>query len=184
MATMMLGEVSPGGVGSGLYGLLMAVVLAVFIAGLMVGRTPEYLGKQVGRREITWTSLYLLALPLTLLVSAALAIGTASGRAGIGNAGPHGLSEVVYAMASTANSNGSAFGGLTATSGFYLDTLSVVFVVALAGAFARQRARPAGRGTLATDTPLFVVLTGAVVVLVTLLSFLPALALGPLAEAL
>jgi len=194
MANMMLGEISPGGGGSGLYGLLMTALVAVFLGGLLVGRTPEYLGKQVRQREITFISLYALALPATVLIGTALALALPAGRAGLLNTGPHGLAEPLYAFTSAANSNGSAFAGLNADTTFYNTALGVtmlagrylpmIFVLALAGAFARQGIRPASRGTLATHTPFFVAFITATAVLMSLLSFLPTLALGPLADAL
>ncbi|WP_375479333.1 potassium-transporting ATPase subunit KdpA [uncultured Jatrophihabitans sp.] len=195
LGNMMLAEVSPGGAGSGLYGLLVAAILAVFVGGLMVGRTPEFLGKRIRRREMTFVALYSLAFPATLLIAAAVAVALPAGRATLGNSGAHGLSEALYAVTSTTASNGSAFAGLNANTDFYNILLGIVmligrylplvFILALAGAFARQRRTVAATaGTLRTDTPMFVGLVLGVVVLVTLLSFLPALALGPLAEAL
>lgn len=195
MLNMMLGEVSPGGVGSGLYGMVVMAILAVFLAGLMVGRTPEYLGKKLGRREITLVALYVLAMPFALLTGAALAAG------GVGNAldtlnnsGAHGLSEILYAFASASNNNGSAFAGLGADTPYYNTALGlamligrflpIVFVLALAGALARQRPTPVSAGTLPTHTPLFVGLHAVTVVVVAGLTFFPALALGPIAVAL
>ena len=194
MANMMLGEISPGGAGSGLYGLLIISLVAVFLGGLMIGRTPEYLGKRIRRREITFVALYSLSLPATLLIGAAVAVGLPAGRSGLLNTGAHGLSEALYAMTSAANSNGSAFAGLNANTTFYNTLLGVVmlagrylpmvFVLGLAGAFARQKPRATTAGSLPTHTAFFVVLTAVVAILVTLLSFLPAVALGPLADAL
>jgi K+-transporting ATPase ATPase A chain len=194
MLNMMLGEVSPGGVGSGLYGMLVVAVVAVFLAGLMVGRTPEYLGKKIGRREMTCAALYVLAMPTVLLVGAAIAAVTPAGLAGLQDSGSHGLSEILYAFASASNNNGSAFAGLTVSTPFYNTALGlamlvgrfvpIVLVLALAGSLASQRHVPAGPGTLPTTGPLFVTLLAGVVVVVAGLTFLPALMLGPIAEAL
>jgi len=194
MANMMLNEISPGGAGSGLYSLLMLAMLAVFLGGLMIGRTPEYLGKRLQRREITFVALYSLTMPAVLLVGAALALALPAGRLGFLNAGAHGLSEGLYAVTSAANGNGSAYAGISANTTFWNTVLAIVmlvgrylpmvFVLALAGAFGRQRKRTAGLGTLPTHAPFFVLLIAAVAVIVGLLSFLPALALGPLADAL
>ena len=194
MADMMLGEIAPGGAGSGLYGLLMIAMLAVFLGGLMIGRTPEYLGKRLQRREITFVALYLLTVPTLLLTGVAIAIGTRSGTSGLLNTGAHGLSEGLYALTSAANSNGSAFSGLNANTPFYNGMLGIVmllgrylpmvFVLGLAGAFARQRVRVETAGTLRTHTPFFVGFVIAIAVLASLLSYLPALALGPLADSL
>ncbi|MGN8244493.1 potassium-transporting ATPase subunit KdpA [Cellulomonas soli] len=194
MVNMMLGEVAPGGVGAGLAGMLVLAVVAVFLAGLMVGRTPEYLGKKIGRHEITAVALYVLTMPAIVLVGAALAIALPAGQAGIQEAGPHGLSEVLYALTSAGNNNGSAFAGLTVATPFYNTLLGVVMLVgrfvpialvlALAGRLASQRAVPPGAGTLPTRGPLFVGLLLAVVVVVTALTFVPVLSLGPVAESL
>ncbi|HEX6447626.1 MAG TPA: potassium-transporting ATPase subunit KdpA [Streptosporangiales bacterium] len=191
---MMLGEVSPGGVGSGLYGMLVMAVLAVFLAGLMVGRTPEFLGKKIGRREITMVALYVLAMPFALLVGAGMAVVLGGPRAGILNPGPHGLSEVLYAFTSASNNNGSAFAGLSVNTWYYDIALGVsmlvgrflpmVFVLRLAGALGTQQPVRAGAGTLPTRGPLFVGLVTGVVLIVAGLTFFPALALGPIAEAL
>ena len=189
---MLLGEVAPGGTGSGLYGLLILAVVTVFVAGLMVGRTPEYLGKKIGAREIKLASLYFLTTPSLVLVGTGLAVALKSGRDGMLNTGAHGLSEVLYAFASASNNNGSAFAGLTVSSPWYNTALGlamafgrllpIVFVLALAGSLAAQRQVPESTGTLRTYQPLFVgMLVGVTVVLVAL-TFLPALALGPLAE--
>jgi potassium-transporting ATPase potassium-binding subunit len=194
LSNMMLGEVSPGGVGTGLYSLLLYVVLAVFIAGLMVGRTPELLGKTVGRREITYVALSVLVTPALVLMGTGLAVVLPAATAGLLNSGPHGLSEMLYAYTSAANNNGSAFAGLTADQPFLNLTLAlcmcagrllpIVLVLALAGSFAAQRKRPVTAGTMPTDTPLFTVLLAGTVVVVAGLTFFPALALGPVAEAL
>ena len=194
ISAMMLGEIAPGGVGSGLYGLLMVVLIAVFLGGLMISRTPEYLRKRIRAPEMKMIALYYLATPAALLAGAGIAIALPAGRAAIFNSGPHGLTELVYAFTSAANSNGSAFGGLSGDTTFYNTALGVVmligrylpmvFVLGLAGSLARQRPVAVTVGTLRTDQPLFVALTTGVAVLLVLLTFLPALALGPLAEGL
>ena len=194
MAAMMLGEISPGGVGSGLYGLLMVALIAVFLGGLMVSRTPEYLRKRIRPQEMKMVALYYLATPIPLLAAAALAIAVPAGRASIGNLGPHGLSEVVYAFTSAANSNGSAFGGLSGNTTFYNVLLALVmllgryvpmvFVLGLAGSLARQRPVAVTAGSLRTDGPMFVSLALGVALVLVFLTFLPALSLGPLAEGL
>lgn len=194
LANMMLGEVSPGGVGAGLYGILVAAVLAVFVAGLMVGRTPEILGKKIGSREMTYVALYTLVVPALVLVGVGVAIALPSTADAMGNPGGHGFTEVVYAFTSAANNNGSAFGGITVTSTFFQLALAlamllgrflpIVLVLALAGSLAKQRRVPTTAGTLPTDTRLFAVLVVGVVVLVSALTFFPTLALGPVAEAL
>jgi potassium-transporting ATPase potassium-binding subunit len=192
---MMLGEVTPGGTGSGLYGMLVLAVLAVFVAGLMVGRTPEYLGKKITAREMKLVSLYILATPSLVLTGAAVAMGLASARASIFNTdSPHGFSEVLYAFTSAANNNGSAFGGLSANTTFYNTALGIVMllgrfvpmilVLALAGSFARQQPVPVNEGTLPTHKALFVTMLVGVVLIVTGLTYFPALTLGPLAEGL
>ncbi|MGV8979372.1 MAG: potassium-transporting ATPase subunit KdpA [Cellulomonas sp.] len=191
---MQLGEISPGGTGSGLYGMLVLAIVAVFIAGLMVGRTPEYLGKKIGRREITLVALYVLTMPAIVLIGTAVAIATSPGQAGILNPGGHGLSEVLYAFTSAANNNGSAFAGLTVSTPFYNTLLGlamllgrfvpIAFVLALAGRFAAQKRVPESAGTLPTHRPLFAGLLLAVVLVVVGLTFIPVLALGPIAEAL
>jgi potassium-transporting ATPase potassium-binding subunit len=194
LLNMMLGEVSPGGVGTGLYNLLVYVVLAVFIAGLMVGRTPELLGKTVGRREVTYVALSVVVTPALVLIGTGLAIVLPVATSGLLNSGPHGLTEMMYAYTSASNNNGSAFAGLTADQPFLNLTLAlcmalgrfvpIVLVLALAGAFAAQRRRPVTAGTMPTDTPLFTVLLAGTVVVIAGLTFFPALALGPIAEAL
>jgi K+-transporting ATPase ATPase A chain len=194
MLNMMLGEVAPGGTGSGLYGILVLAVLSVFIAGLMVGRTPEYLGKKLGRREMKFASLYILTTPLVVLVGAAIAMALPGERAGMLNTGPHGLSEVLYAFTSAANNNGSAFAGISVNTVWYNTALGIamlvgrllpmVFVLGLAGSLARQRTVPANEGTLPTDRALFIGLLTGVTLIVVGLTYFPALALGPLAEGL
>jgi potassium-transporting ATPase potassium-binding subunit len=195
MFHMMLGEVTPGGVGSGLYGILVLAVMAVFVAGLMVGRTPEYLRKKITGREMKFVSLYILATPSVVLAGTAIAMGMESARASIFNSGsPHGFSEVLYAFTSAANNNGSAFGGLSANTTFYNTALGlamllgrfvpIVFVLGLAGSFGRQQPAPVNEGTLPTHKALFVALLVGVVLIVTGLTYFPALTLGPLAEGL
>jgi potassium-transporting ATPase potassium-binding subunit len=194
LLNMLIGEVAPGGVGAGLYGILVLAVIAVFLAGLMVGRTPEYLGKKLGRREVTAAALSVLAMPTAVLLGTGLAMALPATRDALSNTGAHGLSEVIYAFASAGNNNGSAFAGLTATSPFLQTALGVVMLVGrfvpilavlmLAGSVAQQQRVPATAGTLPTTGPLFAGLLGGTVVLVAALTFLPALALGPIAEAL
>ena len=190
---MMLGEVAPGGVGSGLYGLLILAVITVFIAGLMVGRTPEYLGKKIGAREMKLASLYFLVTPACVLIGTAAAFATGNNSTAL-NIGPHGLSEVLYAFTSASNNNGSAFAGITVNTPWW-DTalglamligrfLPMVLVLALAGSLARQRPVPESEGTLPTHQPLFVGMVVGVTVVLVALTFLPALALGPIAEGL
>jgi potassium-transporting ATPase potassium-binding subunit len=192
MVLMQLGEVVFGGVGSGLYGLLMFAFVAVFIAGLMVGRTPEYLGKKVEAHEMKMASLAILVPCFAVLLGTAVAVVTPAGLAGLLNPGAHGLSEILYAFSSAGNNNGSAFGGLTVSTDFY-DTatgLAMLFArywvaipaLAIAGSMVRKKRVPAGPGTLPTDRPLFVLFLAAVVILVGALTFLPALTLGPIAE--
>ncbi len=192
MFNMMLGEVAPGGTGSGLYGLLVLAVLTVFIAGLMVGRTPEYLGKKIGAREVKFASLYFFTTPTLVLVGTGVAMAITSARASMLNVGAHGFSEVLYAFTSAANNNGSAFAGISVNTGFYNTALGlamllgrflpIVFVLGLAGSLARQNAAPESSGTLRTYQPLFVGMLVGVTVILVALTYLPALALGPLAE--
>lgn len=194
MVNMQLGELIFGGTGAGLYGMLMMVLLTVFIAGLMVGRTPEYLGKKVQSREIRMVMLYVLIFPLTVLVFAAIAAVTAPGLAGLNNSGPHGFSEILYAFSSTVANNGSAFAGLTGTTTFYntlfgLATLigrfaMIVPVLALAGFLGERQPVPASAGTFPVTTPLFTMLLISVILIVGALTFFPALALGPVVEQL
>jgi K+-transporting ATPase ATPase A chain len=189
---MMLGEVAPGGTGSGLYGILILAVLTVFVAGLMVGRTPEYLGKKIGAREVKLASLYFLTMPTLVLIGTGVAMATGWGKAGMLNPGAHGLSEVLYAFTSATNNNGSAFAGLTVSGTQYNTALGLcmligrflpmVFVLGLAGSLAKQRQVPESSGTLKTYQPLFVGMLVGVTIILVALTFLPALALGPLAE--
>lgn len=192
MFNMQLGEVAPGGTGSGLYGILILAVITVFVAGLMVGRTPEYLGKKINPREIKLAASYFLITPLIVLIGTAVAIALPGERAGMANTGPHGLSEVLYAFTSAANNNGSAFAGLSANTVWYNTALGLamlfgrflpmILVLALAGSLARQGATPESSGTLPTHRPQFVGLVVGVTIILVALTFLPALALGPLAE--
>ena len=189
---MMLGEVAPGGTGSGLYGILILAVITVFVAGLMIGRTPEYLGKKIGSREMRLASLYLLTTPLIVLVGTGIAMALPGERAGMLNTGAHGLSEVLYAFTSAGNNNGSAFAGITVNTTWYNTALGIamllgrllpiILVLALAGSLARQKAVPVSSGTLPTHRPQFVGLLVGVTVIVVALTYFPALALGPLAE--
>ena len=194
LVNMMLGEIVPGGVGAGIYGILVMAILAVFVAGLMVGRTPELLGKKISARQMTYVALYTLTTPALVLVGTGVAIGRGETADAMGNAGAHGFSEVLYAYTSAANNNGSAFGGLTVTSDFFQVTLAlamllgrllpIVLVLLLAGSLARQGTVPVTAGTLPTHTPLFVGMLVGVIVVMTGLTYFPALALGPIAEAL
>ncbi|WP_043625658.1 potassium-transporting ATPase subunit KdpA [Nonomuraea candida] len=191
---MMLGEVAPGGVGAGLYGMLVLAVITVFVAGLMVGRTPEYLGKKIGAREIKLASLYFLVTPALVLAGTAVAMGSQERRAAMLNAGPHGLSEILYAFTSASNNNGSAFAGLTVNTPWYDVALGlcmilgrflpIILVLALAGSLAGQAPVPEGAGTLPTHRPQFVGMVVGVTIILVALTFLPALALGPIAEGL
>ena len=192
LVMMQLGEVIFGGVGSGLYGMLVYALLAVFIAGLMIGRTPEYLGKKIEAHEMKMVSIAILVTPLLVLLGTAVAVLTEAGRAGIGNPGPHGFSEILYALSSAANNNGSAFAGLSANTPFYNGLLAVAMalgrfavivpVLAIAGSLAAKQRLEATAGTLPTHGPLFVLLLVCTVGLVGLLNYVPALALGPVVQ--
>ena len=192
MWLMQLGEVIYGGVGSGLYGMLMFAIIAVFVAGLMVGRTPEYLGKKIESYEMKMSSLVILITPALVLIGTSIGVATAAGKAGIANPGIHGFSEILYAFSSASNNNGSAFAGISANTPFDNTALGLcmlfgrywlaVPVLAIAGALARKKIVPVGAGTLPTHTPLFVGLLVGVVLLVGALTFVPALALGPIVE--
>ncbi|MCC2954391.1 potassium-transporting ATPase subunit KdpA [Massilia sp. IC2-477] len=192
MVLMQLGEVVFGGVGSGLYGMLVFAILAVFIAGLMIGRTPEYLGKKIGAFEMKMASLVILITPCLVLVGTAIAVVAGAGKAGIANPGAHGFSEVLYALSSAANNNGSAFAGLSANTPFYNTLLAVAMwfgrfgvivpVLAIAGSLAARQRLAANAGTMPTHGPLFVGLLAGTVVLVGILNYVPALALGPVVE--
>jgi K+-transporting ATPase ATPase A chain len=187
-----LGEVIYGGVGSGLYGMLAFVIVAVFVAGLMVGRTPEYLGKKIEAFEMKMASLILLIPVFTALVGTAIGVMTAAGKAGVLNPGPHGFSEILYAFSSATGNNGSAFAGLSVNTPFYNIALGIIMFIArywlaipalaIGGSLALKKKVPSGAGTLATHTPLFILWTIAVVIIVGALGFLPALALGPIVE--
>ena len=192
LVNMQLGEVVFGGVGSGLYGMLIFAILAVFIAGLMIGRTPEYLGKKIESYEMKMTSIAILVTPLLVLAGTAIAVMTDAGKAGIANPGAHGYSEILYAFTSAANNNGSAFGGISANTPFYNVMLAIAMwfgrfgvivpVLAIAGSMAAKKRIAATEGTMPTHGPLFVSLLIGVVLLVGLLNYVPALALGPVIE--
>jgi K+-transporting ATPase ATPase A chain len=191
---MQLGEIAPGGTGSGLYGMLILAVITVFVAGLMVGRTPEYLKKKIGGREMKFASLYFLTTPTFVLVGAGIAMALPNERASMLNAGAHGFSEVLYAFTSAANNNGSAFAGISVNTTWYNTALGItmlgarfipmIFVVGLAGSLAKQQTVPVSEGTLPTHRPLFITMVVGVALIVVALTYLPALALGPLAEGL
>jgi K+-transporting ATPase ATPase A chain len=192
LINIQLGEIIFGGVGSGLYGMLLFAILAVFIAGLMVGRTPEYLGKKIEAKEVKMAMLAILILPLSILGFTALATVLPAGLAGPANPGPHGFSEILYAYTSGTGNNGSAFAGLSANTPFYNTTIGIAmllgrffFIVpmmAVAGSLAAKRIVPASAGTFPTDRPLFVGLLAGVILIVGGLTFFPALALGPIVE--
>ena len=192
LVLLKLGEITPGGVGSGLYGMLVFAILSVFIAGLMVGRTPEYLGKKIESRDIKYASLAILILPATILGFAAVSVVVPGGKAGPLNPGAHGLSEILYAFASATGNNGSAFAGLTGNTVYYNTTLAaamwlgrfifVLPILALAGSMVQKKTVPVSAGTFPTDTPLFTGLLIGVVLIVGALTFFPALALGPILE--
>ncbi|MGW6460773.1 potassium-transporting ATPase subunit KdpA [Streptomyces sp. NPDC055078] len=194
MLGMQLGEIAPGGVGSGLYGMLIMAIIAVFIAGLMVGRTPEYLGKKIGTREIKLAACYILVTPALVLCFTAVAMALPTPANSMTNSGAHGFSEILYAYTSGANNNGSAFAGLNADTQWFNSTiglamllgrfLPMVFVLALAGSLAEQKPIPATSGTLRTEKPLFTGLLVGTILIITGLTYFPALALGPLAEGL
>ncbi|HKP40526.1 potassium-transporting ATPase subunit KdpA [Mycobacterium sp.] len=189
---MQLGEVAPGGTGSGLYGMLVLAIITVFVAGLMVGRTPEYLGKKITPREIKLAAAYFLITPLIVLTGTAAAMAMPGQRAGMLNTGPHGLSEVLYAFTSAGNNNGSAFAGISVNTDWYNTALGmamvfgrflpIIFVLALAGSLAKQGKTPESIGTLPTHRPQFVGMVAGVTLILVALTFLPVLALGPLAE--
>jgi K+-transporting ATPase ATPase A chain len=194
MWLIQLGEIVFGGVGSGLYGMLVFAIITVFVAGLMVGRTPEYLGKKIEAYEMKMASLVILIPASVVLVFTAIAVVTEAGQKGVSNPGAHGFSEVLYAMSSAANNNGSAFGGLSANTVFYnvltafamfLGRFGVMIpVLAIAGSLAKKKLVPASSGTLPTHTPLFVTMLVGIIVVVGALTFIPALALGPVVEQL
>jgi potassium-transporting ATPase potassium-binding subunit len=189
-----LGEIAPGGIGAGMYGILVLAIVTVFVAGLMVGRTPEYIGKKIRPVEMKYAALYFLTLPVVILTASGLSIGTHIGQSAIFNPGPHGLTEIVYAFASEANNNGSAFAGLGTAATWYQILGGIVmllgrfapeiFALGLAGSLARQQPVPASAGTLDTRTPLFVGMVVGVILVLVGLTYFPALALGPFAEGL
>ncbi|MGZ9712257.1 potassium-transporting ATPase subunit KdpA [Glaciimonas sp. GNP009] len=192
LALMQMGEVVFGGVGSGLYGMLVFAIMAVFIAGLMIGRTPEYLGKKIQSFEMKMTAIAILAVPLLVLGGTAIAVMVTAGTAGILNPGAHGFTEILYAFSSAANNNGSAFGGLSANTPFYNITLAIamwfgrfviiIAILAIAGSLAAKKRLEVNAGTMPTHGPLFVVLLIGIVVLVGVLNYVPSLALGPIVE--
>jgi potassium-transporting ATPase potassium-binding subunit len=191
---MMMGEVVPGGVGAGMYGILVLAIIAVFVGGLMVGRTPEYIGKKIRPTEMKYAALYILTMPTIVLSFAALSLALKVPRASILNPGPHGLTEIMYAFTSMANNNGSAFAGLTTNTYWYNTTggiamllgrfVPMIFALGLAGSLARQQTVPASAGTMPTHKPLFVGMVIGVILIIVGLTFFPALALGPFAEGL
>jgi K+-transporting ATPase ATPase A chain len=192
LTNMMFGEVSPGGVGSGLYGMLVLAMLSVFLAGLMVGRTPEYLGKKIQAAEMKLVAIYILIVPAVVLGFSAGSIATARGKAALLNPGAHGLSEMVYAFTSASNNNGSAFAGFAGDTTWFNTTLGIsmlvgrfvpmILVLAIAGSLGRKQATPPSAGTLPTGTGLFATLLVGVTVIIVGLTYFPVLALGPLAE--
>jgi len=192
LANIMMSEVIFGGVGSGLYGMLIDVVLAVFIAGLMVGRTPEYLGKKIEAYDVKMAMLFVLIFPLVILTFTAISVVHPLGTAGISNPGPHGLSQILYAFTSGAGNNGSAFAGLTVNTLWYDTTIGITMLVgrffmiipmlAIAGNLAQKKYVPPSLGTFPVTTPLFTVLLIAVIIIVGALTFFPALSLGPILE--
>ncbi len=194
LLNMLLGEIAPGGTGSGLYGILILAMVAVFIAGLMVGRTPTYLGKRIGGEQMKWVAAYILTTPALVLIGTGIALLVPAAKASVLNSGPHSLTEITYAFGSAANNNGSAFAGLSANTNFYNIGLGlamllgrlipIVLVLGLAGSLGRQGFRPDDSGTLPTHKTQFVTILLGVVVLVAALTYLPALALGPIAEGL
>jgi K+-transporting ATPase ATPase A chain len=192
LINIQLGEIIFGGVGSGMYGMLLFAIVAVFVAGLMVGRTPQYLGKKLEAREVKMTVLAILILPLSILGGTALATVLPAGLAGLANSGPHGFSEMLYAYTSATGNNGSAFAGLSANTPFYNTTLSIAMMIgrfmmivpmlAVAGSLADKRLAPPSSGTFPTHGPLFVSLLVGVILIIGGLTFFPALALGPVVE--
>ena len=194
MTGMMLGEVTPGGVGSGLYTMLLYAIIAVFIGGLMIGRTPEYLGKKIQATEVKLAGLAALVMPVTVIIITAIAVSIHAGRAGPLNSGPHGFSEILYALTSQGNNNGSAFGGLTGNTPFYnivgaIDMLIgrfgiMVPALALGGVMAAKNVVPESLGTFRTDNSMFVGLTIGVILIIGGLTFFPAISLGPIVEQL
>jgi len=192
MFLMQLGEVAPGGVGTGIYSILMFAILGVFIAGLMIGRTPEYLGKKIEAYEMKMASVFILTTPFVVLIGTAVAVMTVAGKAGVANPGAHGFSEILYGFTSVANNNGSAFGGLSANTVFYNVATGlamfigrfwpIVAALALAGSLAAKKRVPVTDGTMPTHGPLFVALLIGSILLIGVLTYVPALALGPVVE--
>ena len=192
LSLMLLGEVIFGGVGSGLYGMLVFAIIAVFVAGLMVGRTPEYLGKKIEAFEMKMASLVILLPPAVVLIGLAVAVSLPAGKSSVLNPGAHGFGEMLYAFASAGNNNGSAFAGLNGNTPFYNTILGlamfvarywlIIPILAMAGSLAAKKHVPAGAGTLPTHTPLFITLLIAIVLIVGGLTFIPALSLGPIVE--
>jgi potassium-transporting ATPase potassium-binding subunit len=192
MFLIQLGEVAPGGVGTGVYSILMYAVLGVFIAGLMIGRTPEYLGKKIEALEMKLASVFILTTPFAVLIGTAVAVMTAAGKAGVANPGAHGFSEILYAFSSAANNNGSAFAGLSANTVFYnVSTALAMFIgrfwpivaaLGIAGSLAAKKRVPVTEGTMPTHGPLFVALLLGSILLIGVLTYVPALALGPVVE--
>jgi K+-transporting ATPase ATPase A chain len=187
-----LSELAPGGVGTGLYTILIFAILGVFIAGLMIGRTPEYLGKKIEATEMKLASIYILTTPFLVLIGTAVAVVTTAGKSSVANPGPHGFSEILYAFSSAANNNGSAFGGLSANTVFYNIATAlamwlgrywpIVAALALAGSLAAKKRIPVTEGTMPTHGPLFVALLVGSILLIGVLTYVPALALGPVVE--
>jgi K+-transporting ATPase ATPase A chain len=189
---MQLGELAPGGVGTGTYTILIFAILGVFIAGLMIGRTPEYLGKKIESFQMKMASIFILTTPFVVLIGTAVAVMTSAGKAGVANPGAHGFSEILYAFTSAANNNGSAFAGLSANTVFYNVALGlamfigrfwpIVAALAIAGSLAAKKRVPVTEGTMPTHRPLFVALLIGSVLLIGVLTYVPALALGPVVE--
>jgi K+-transporting ATPase ATPase A chain len=189
---MQLGELAPGGVGTGIYTILIFAILGVFIAGLMIGRTPEYLGKKIQSREMKLASIFILTTPILVLLGTAVGVMTQAGTAGIANPGAHGFSEILYAFSSAGNNNGSAFAGLTVNTPFYNVALGIVMwlgrfwpivaALAIAGSLAAKKRIPVSEGTMPTHGPLFIALLIGTIILIGVLNYVPALALGPVVE--
>jgi len=192
LVNIMLGEIIFGGVGAGMYGMLIFIVLSVFIAGLMVGRTPEYLGKKIEAYDVKMAMLFVLVFPLVILIFTAISVVHPLGTAGISNPGPHGLSQILYAFTSGAGNNGSAFAGLTVNTAWYDTTIGITMLIgrffmiipmlAIAGNLAQKKYVPPSLGTFPVTTPLFTVLLIGVIIIVGALTFFPALSLGPILE--
>jgi K+-transporting ATPase ATPase A chain len=189
---MQLGELTPGGVGTGIYTILIFAILGVFIAGLMIGRTPEYLGKKIQAREMKLASIFILTTPMVVLVGTAIGVVTLGGKAGVSNPGAHGFSEILYAFTSAGNNNGSAFAGLSANTEFYNLALGIamwlgrfwpiVAALAIGGSLASKKRIPVTEGTMPTHGPLFISLLIGTILLIGVLNYVPALALGPVVE--